>query len=311
MTAPHPHDHPHTLRGIMLVVTAVFLFSSMDAVAKHVLKSYPLPPLIWARYAVHLVFMLALVWPRMGLALMRTARPGLQLLRGLLLVASTSFFYLSLTHLPLAEAAAISFVGPVLTTALSGPLLRERVTRRQWAAVSLGFLGVLVIVRPGGGLLTPSAVFPLLTALAFSLYQIITRKIAGREHPLTTLFYTALVGALVTSCALPFSWQTPTLTQVPLIVMIGLLGGLGHFLLIRAVEHASPTTLAPFIYVQLIFSTALAFLAFGDFPNAGSLAGMLVIASAGLLAVDWRHMRRTRDAGDPARVERSQQENRQ
>jgi drug/metabolite transporter (DMT)-like permease len=305
MTAPHPHDHPHTLRGIMLVVTAVFLFSSMDMVAKHVLKSYPLPPLIWARYAVHLVFMLVLVWPRMGLALMRTARPGLQLLRGLLLVVSTGFFYLSLTYLPLAEAAAISFVGPVLTTALSGPLLGERVTRRQWAAVSLGFVGVLVIVRPGGGLLELTAVFPLCTALAFSLYQITTRKIAGREHPLTTLFYTALVGALVTSCVLPFSWQTPTLPQVPLIVMIGLLGGFGHFLLIRAVEHASPTTLAPFIYVQLIFSTALAFLAFDEFPNAGSLTGMLVIVGAGLLAVDWRRMRRKRDADDLAKVEGS------
>lgn len=291
MTADHSSDYAHTLRGILLVMTAVFLFSSMDTVAKHVLRAYPLPPLIWARYAVHLLFMLAMLWPRMGAGLVRTARPGLQLVRGLLLVLSTGCFYLSLKFLPLAEAAAISFIGPVLTTVLAGPLLDERITRRQWLAVSLGFGGVLIIVRPRGGLLQLSAVFPLCSALAFSLYQIVTRKIAGREHPLTTLFYTALVGACVTSFALPFAWQTPTLGQVPLILVIGVLGGLGHFLLIRAVEHASPTTLAPFSYVQLIFSTLLAWLAFKEFPNLGSLLGILVILSAGMLAVDWRRVR--------------------
>jgi drug/metabolite transporter (DMT)-like permease len=296
MTAAHAQDHPHTLRGILLVMSAVFMFSSMDTIAKYVLRSYPLPPLIWARYAVHLVFMLLLLAPRMGWDLVRTAHPWLQILRGMLLVVSTAFFYLSLTFLPLAEAAAISFVGPVLVTALSGPLLGERITLRQWLAVSLGFIGVLIIIRPGGGLLTPTAVFPLCTALAFSLYQIVTRKIVGRENPLTTLFYTALVGAAVTSFSLPFAWQTPTLLQVPLIVAIGLLGGFGHFLLIRAVTQASPSALAPFVYVQLIWSTGLAFIAFGEFPNSGSLLGMLVIVSAGLLAIDWRRMRRRTDA---------------
>jgi drug/metabolite transporter (DMT)-like permease len=292
MTAAHGHDHPHTLRGIVLVMSAVFMFSSMDTIAKYVLRSYPLPPLIWARYAVHLIFTVLLLAPRMGWNLVRTAHPWLQILRGMLLVVSTAFFYLSLTLLPLAEAAAISFVGPVLVTALSGPLLGERISARQWVAVTLGFVGVLIIIRPGGGMLTPAAIFPLLTALAFSLYQIVTRKIVGRENPLTTLFYTALVGAAVTSVGLPFAWQTPTLLQAPLIVAIGLLGGFGHFLLIRAVAQASPSALAPFVYVQLIWSTGLAFIAFGEFPNSGSLIGMLVIISGGLLAIDWRRMRR-------------------
>lgn len=289
MTADHPH--PHTLRGILLVMSAVFMFSSMDTIAKYLLRTYPLAPLIWARYAVHMVFMLVLLGPRMGWGLVRTAHPWLQILRGMLLVVSTAFFYLSLSFLPLAEAAAITFVGPVLITALSGPMLGERITHRQWLAVGLGFIGVLVIIRPGGGLLTPTAIFPLCSALAFSVYQIITRKIVGRENPLTTLFYTALVGAAVTSLGLPFAWHTPTLGQVPLIIAIGLLGGFGHFLLIRAVTQASPSALAPFIYVQLIWSTLLAFIAFGEFPNSGSLLGMLVIVSAGLLAIDWRRLR--------------------
>ena len=161
----------------------------------------------------------------------------------------------------------------MLITALSGPMLGERITPRQWVAVGLGFVGVLIIIRPGGGLLTPTAIFPLCSALAFSFYQIITRKIVGREHPLTTLFYTALVGTAVTSLGLPFAWHTPTLGQVPLILAIGLLGGFGHFLLIRAVTQASPSALAPFIYVQLIWSTVLAFIAFGEFPNSGRCSG--------------------------------------
>ena len=135
-----------------------------------------------------------------------------------------------------------------------------------------------------GILLVMSAVF------MFSSMDTIA-KIVGRENPLTTLFYTALVGAAVTSLGLPFAWHTPTLGQVPLIMAIGLLGGFGHFLLIRAVTQASPSALAPFIYVQLIWSTLLAFIAFGEFPNSGSLLGMLVIVSAGLLAIDWRRLR--------------------
>jgi drug/metabolite transporter (DMT)-like permease len=289
----HP-VHAHPLRGVLMVMLAVFLFSSMDTLAKHMLRreAYPIPPLIWARYAVHLVFMIALLAPRMGIGLVRTQRPGVQIVRGLLLVGSTGFFYLSLMHLPLAEAAAITFVGPVLVTALSGPVLRERVTRRQWAAVGLGFLGVLIIVRPGGGVFTVYAVYPLCSALLFSFYQVLTRKLAGRENPFTTLFFTALVGAAATSVPLPFTWQTPQADQIAFMIGIGALGGTGHFFLIRAVEHASPARLAPFIYTQLLWSTLLAYLAFGEFPASGSLVGMLVIVSAGMLAIDWRQIRR-------------------
>ena len=289
MTADHARS---TLKGIGLMMSAVFMFSAMDTAAKYILQSYPMAGLMWARYMVHLIVMLALLWPRRGARLLKTARPGLQIARGLLLVASTLFFYLALRHMPLAEAAAISFVGPVLTTLLAGWMLREKATARQWIAVALGFSGVLIIIRPGGGLFTPAAVFPIVTALLFSVYQIITRKLSGREHPYTTLFYTALVGGVVTSFALPWGWQTPTLMQWPFIVAIGVLGGYGHYLLIRAVDRASPTTLAPFIYSQLVWSTLLAYLAFGDFPDPGSLIGMAVIAAAGLLAVNWQHVRR-------------------
>jgi drug/metabolite transporter (DMT)-like permease len=290
--------HRSTLKGIGLMMAAVFMFSAMDTLAKYMLQSYPMAGLMWARYVVHLAVMLVLLWPRMGLKLIETARPGLQILRGLLLVSSTMFFYFALRHMPLAEAAAISFVGPVLTTLLGGWMLGERATARQWVAVVLGFSGVLVIIRPGGGLFTPAAVFPLVTALLFSVYQIVTRKLSGREHPHTTLFYTALVGGAVTTFALPWGLQTPTVVQILFMIGIGVFGGYGHYLLIKAMGYASPTTLAPFIYSQLVWSTLLAYLVFRDFPDGGSLIGMTVIVVAGLLAVDWGKMRRVSDTAD-------------
>lgn len=285
-------SHHETRRGIALIVAAVFMFSCMDALAKFMLHSaYPLGALIWARYAVHLLMTFALLLPRMGLRLFRTTRPGLQLFRGLLLVASTLSFFQALRYLPLAEAAAISFIGPVLTTLLAGWLLHERASPRQWAAVGLGFLGVLIIIRPGGALFTPAAVFPLLTATLFSVYQIVTRRLSGRDHAYTTLFYTALVGGIATSALLPLSWQTPTVLQAAVMLGMGVLGGYGHYLLIRAVEHASPAALAPFSYSQLVWSTLLGLIVFHDFPDGGSFLGMAVIVAAGLLALNWKQMR--------------------
>ena len=283
----------HPLRGIALITAAVFMFSAMDTLAKFMLSAdYPVAGLIWARYAVNLLVMLALLWPRMGGKLFRTTRPGLQLVRGLLLVASTLCFYLALRYLPLAEAAAISFVGPVLTTILAGWLLRERASGSQWIAVLLGFAGVLIIIRPGGGLFTPAAVFPLLTAVLFSFYQIVTRRMSGHEHNYTTLFYTALIGGIVASLALPFGWQNPTLIQAAIMFGMGVFGGYGHYLLIRAVEYASPASLAPFGYSQLVWSTVLGYAVFGDFPDGGSLLGMAIVVIAGLLALNWKQMRR-------------------
>ena len=298
MTTIEVQHHRRTLRGIGLIMSAVFMFSAMDTLAKYMLKSYPMSALMWARYMVHVVVMMAWLGPRMGKALFHTSHPWLQILRGVLLVGSTTFFYFALRYLPLAEAAAITFVGPVLTALLSGPMLGDKVTRRQWIAVTLGFAGVWIIMRPGGGVLSLAAVFPLATAILFSMYQIVTRKLSGREHPYTSLFYTALVGGAITSFAVPLHWITPTLSQAGFVVCIGFLGGFGHLLLIRAMEHTSPSTLAPFVYSQLIWSTLLAYLAFGDFPEPMTLFGMLVVVASGMLAVNWKHMRRLSDADD-------------
>jgi drug/metabolite transporter (DMT)-like permease len=278
----------HPLRGALYIGAAVFMFASMDVLAKIVARDYPVPVAVWARYLVHMVFMLLILGPRVGTGLVRTQRLGLQVLRGLLLAGSTFFFYSSLKYLPLAEAAAISFVAPLLVVAFSGPILHEKVNRGQWFAVLAGFVGVLIVVHPGAALMHLASLLPLGAAVFYSLYQVFTRKLAGRESPTATLFYTALVGTAVASLVLPFYWQTPTLTQGLMLLCMGLVGGSGHFMLIRAVHYAAPSALAPVIYSQLVWANIYSMIVFNDYPDLFSVAGMIIIVVAGLYAANWR-----------------------
>ena len=280
-SAPHATGD-HSLRGVLLMMSAVLTFSLMDTIAKYLGNFYPVPMLVWARYFMHIVFMLLVFAPGLGLRIAHTGRLRLQVGRALLLVLCTALFFSALRFLPLAEATAIGYVSPFLVTALSGPLLGERVSGRQWLAVAAGFSGVLIIVRPGGGLLTPAALLPLGMALCYALYQIFTRKLAASDSPVVTLFYTALVGALVTSAALPFYWVTPSLAHLGLMMLLGTGGGVGHYVLIKAFDSTPASVLAPFGFTQLLWVTVLGYLAFGDFPDALGLLGMAVIVGCGL-----------------------------
>ena len=274
---------PTSLTGIFLMLSAVLIFASMDTMAKYLARYYPVPNLVWARYTVHLLFMLVFLAPRLRLRLLRTSHLGLQILRALLLLGSTFFFFNALRFLPLAEASAIGFVTPLLVTAFSVPLLGEKVGLRRWSAVLVGFCGVLIVLHPGSGLLTWAAALPLASSVCFSLYQIITRKLSATENPFATLFYAAAVGALAMTAVLPFEWVTPTsIWHGALIVVLGLLGGIGHFILIKAFERASASVLAPFGYTQLLYTTLLGYLVFNALPDRWSILGMLVIAASGL-----------------------------
>jgi drug/metabolite transporter (DMT)-like permease len=281
----HPHAHdPGVVKGIELGVFAVFLFAVMDTLAKYLGRHYPVLGLVWARYVVHLLTMVAVFGPSMKFDLLRTQQLKLQLLRGLLLVASTCFFFYALKFLPMAEASAIGFVSPLLVTGIGAIFLKEKVSRRRWIAVAMGFFGVLIIVRPGGKVFTPAALLPLCSAVCFSCYQIVTRIVShgGKENPAATLFYTALVGSVVLSLTLPGNWVVPTLPHGMLIVCLGALGGLGHFVLIRALTKAPASMLAPFYYTQLIWIMLFGYLFFGDFPDGWALVGMLIIVGSGL-----------------------------
>ena len=277
-------DAAHRLRGIVLFLIALLLFAALDATAKYLSAVFAVPLLVWARYMVHCVFMLATVAPSLGRELVITRHPWQLTVRALLLVGVTLFGQLALKTMPLAETTALVFVTPLLVALLASPMLGERVSRRAWLATLAGFAGVLLIARPGGAMSGSGVVYALGAALCYALYQIMTRQLAASEHPLRLLFTTALGGTVAMSFALFTHWDgtLPTGTQAVLIASLGLYGGVGHFLLIRAFREAPVSTLSPLLYVQLLWATALGVLVFGQWPDAFALAGMAVIGASGL-----------------------------
>ncbi len=262
----------------------MLLFATLDATAKHLAQTFPVLMLVWARYAFHFLLMvLVLGWSMRG-RLVATRHPVEQVVRALLLVATTGFGVAALRIMPLAESTAIFFVAPLIVTLLAVPLLGEKVAPRRYAAVFFGFAGVLLIARPGGTLPAAGVASALVAAAAYSGYQILTRRIAHLENAVTMVFYTALVGTLAMTLALPFYWSgpMPDWRQALLIGSLGIYGGTGHFLLTRAFRCAPASTLSPFQYVQLVWATLLGWLVFGQLPDGPTMAGALVIAASRL-----------------------------
>ena len=275
---------PHRLHGILLFVLALFLFATLNASAKYLTTFYAVPFLVWARYAVHLAFMLIIVAPSQGFALIATKRPGLMIFRGMLLAGVTLLGQTAFRVLPLAETTAIVFVTPLLVALLAGPLLGEAVTRKSWLATLTGLAGVVLITRPGSDLDPYGVACALGAAVCYALYQLLTRKLSPSEPPLRQLFYTALIGSITMSLILPPYWpdSVPSFNQAALIAGLGLCGGTGHFLLIRALRETPASVLSPLLYVQLIWATLLGWLVFGDLPDAWATTGMAVIGASGL-----------------------------
>jgi drug/metabolite transporter (DMT)-like permease len=282
MPGTAPAQHP--LRGILLFMLALMLFALLDATSKHLTATFAVPLLVWARYTLHFVIMLVFVAPSMRLQLVRTDNLALQVVRALALVGTTGFAMMAFRSMPLAEATAVLFLSPLLVTLLAGPFLGERIGAGRWAAVVVGFAGVILIARPGGALTLAGVLWALAGAACYAVYQLLTRRLSHAEHPLTLLFYTALVGTAVMSLALPWFWFefSPSPLQWLQIASLGFYGGVGHFILIRAFRLAPASTLTPFGYTQLIWAGLLGWLVFGHVPDAMTTAGMAVIAASGL-----------------------------
>ena len=276
-------QHNPALRGILLMFIALGVFTLMDTIGKYLSRWYPVPGIVWARYAINLLMLLAFLAWRGELRLMRTARPAIQVARGVLLGLATVIFFTALSHMPLAEASAIAFVLPLFVAVLAVPMLGERLEAPRLVAIFVGLIGVLVVMRPGTEAFTVYALFPLAMALVNALYQILTRKVAGVEPALTSLFYGSLVGAVMFTPVLPFAWLTPhDPFHWALLVVLGLLATVGHFILIRAFECAPASLLAPFVYTQLLWTILAGYLVFGDLPDRWALAGMAIIVASGL-----------------------------
>jgi len=275
--------HIHNPRGPVMIMTAVAMFVVMDTISKYLSRFYPVPAIVWARYFFHVLLVVIVLGPRLGLGLVRTRRLRVQLIRGLLLAGSTLFFVFGIKQMPLAETSSITFIAPVLVTLMGAFFLKEKVETARWLAVAGGFAGVLIIIRPGGGVFTWTSVLPLCCAACFACYQILTRKVANLESPYTSIFYSGLVGSVLMSLTLPYVWIRPqSVYHGLLFVLIGIIGGLSHLIMIKAYDYAPASRLAPFSYTQLIWVTAMGYLVFGHFPDHWSLIGIAVIMASGI-----------------------------
>jgi drug/metabolite transporter (DMT)-like permease len=276
--------YPHAVRGIGLLVLGTTAFACLDTFSKVLVAFYPAAALVWLRYVLQTLVMAAIFLPRMGLGLVRTTSLGLQVVRGLFLIGSSILFVLALGHMQIAEAAAITFFAPVIVALAGGWLLGEHVHARTWFALAGGFTGVLLIMQPGGTGFTWYYLLPLGCAFCMAGYQLLTRKLAGRDDPITTLFYPGLIACLAVPAAFPGSaFDIPTQPlHLAMLCAIGVLGAVGHFLVIRAHHDAPATLLAPFGYSQLVVVTILGFVVFRQLPDALALGGMALVAGSGL-----------------------------
>lgn len=271
------------LTGIALMCCAVASFSCLDATGKYLNHHMTTIEVVWARYFFAFALTMLFSSPFRHPRLMRTSRPLLQTGRSALLLFSTVLNLFALRWLQLDEALSIVFATPLLVAVLSVPLLGESVGWRRWTAIIIGFCGVLVVARPGLGGLHPAALLSLGGTVCYAFYVISTRVLSRTDSNETTQFYTNLVGAIAMTVIAPFVWTRPDSVLIAvLMVLIGALGGGGHYLLIRAHRLAPASTLAPFIYTQMVWTTTLGVLVFGDVPHRWTIVGGLVVISSGL-----------------------------
>jgi drug/metabolite transporter (DMT)-like permease len=283
MASPQNPPIENRAQGILWMLATMFCFIVLDAIMKHLLERYPLVEVTWARFFFASIFAGLACGRRIG-ALSKSRAPGRQLLRSVFLMSTTGAFNAGIRATPLATGTTIMFLSPILVTLLSIPLLGEKVGPRRWAGIFLGFLGALIVVRPGadGALALGGGVaFLLLAALLNASYQLLTRGVRG-DDPMTSLLYTAAAGAVVTSALLPWHWQTPLAFDWLLLAASGLAGALGHLCLIRAFRAAPASVVAPFSYSSLVWATLFGFLIWGDWPDAWTWAGAALIVGSGL-----------------------------
>ncbi|MBT5413415.1 MAG: DMT family transporter [Rhodospirillaceae bacterium] len=272
-------------RGIVLMMLAWSLFPVMDAVSKYISDDYHVLQIVWARFLFQALATLVLLLALGRRRALRTNALRLQILRSGGFLAHTLLFITAIVFIPLAEGIALLFIGPMVVVALSALLLRESVGMARWLTVLTGFAGAMLIIRPGLGVLHWAASLVLLSALCFALYQVWTRGLHAVDSPLTTLAYTPLVGLLALSPVVPFFWAWPSAGDWALMALMGAVGALSHFILIKAFEAAEASLLAPFAYVQIVSAVLLGFVVFGDLPDRWTLTGAAVIIVANLVLI--------------------------
>ena len=269
-------------RGIHWVILATFLFVTMDATVKALLRDgYELPQVIWGRYFFHVLLLVIVLAPRIR-TVAQSGNLKLQLTRSVLMLLTTSLFFAGLIFVPLAEASAMMLLSPLVVTALAMPILKEPVGPRRWAGVVLGMLGAMIIIRPGSEFISLGILLPAAAACSFAIYQVSTRYLSEADPILTTLFFTALVGAVITSMVAPFYWTPPSSKAWMLLITAGVCGGIGHFALIKALTLSPASIIAPYSYLNLIWATIYGFVLFAELPDMWTICGAAIITGSGL-----------------------------
>ncbi len=280
--------------GIALVSLATFCFALLDAAAKWLVRELPVVEVVWLRFATHLLWMSLLLAPRYGAELVRIASPRLHLLRAAMLASMTGLNFWALKYLQLAEVGAIQFSVPVLIALLSSWLLHEKLDARRWAAIVAGFLGVLLVMRPGTQAFHPALLLSILNAVIYAAFNLLTRRMAATESPLALQLMSAAGAAVVLAPFALLQWQWPaSATTWALILLCGLMGGLGHLFVAMAHRYASAAVLGPFLYQQILYMTLWGWLVFNQVPDAFVVAGASVVVISGLylLWLEFSHRR--------------------
>jgi len=267
-------------RGIVFMILTTLSFVLIDVCGKQLAFTLPLTQIVWGRFVFHLLAAFLFLGPRLP-RYWRSERPVLQIFRSSLLLVTTYLFFAGIRDIELAMASSIMFMTPILVTALSVPLLGEKIGYRRVIGILVGIAGSLIIVRPGLGEVPLSALYFIAAAVSNSLYQITTRMLRGSDDAYTTLIYTALVGAVLATGAVPFEWQTPSLFEWAAMAAMGFFGATGHLTLIRAFQSAPPSALMPFAYTGLVWATLFGFLSFANLPDGYTLLGAAIIAGSG------------------------------
>lgn len=283
------------LRGVVLVLVAVFVFAGMDATGKHLAQHFPVPMFLAARYIVNLLLLILIFAPKHGWALVHMQRKWLVLLRGLALASSSLCAGFALKAMPVAETTAIIYLAPFGVMLLSGPFLNEQVRLSGWIATAIGFIGLLLIVRPGSGLSPTGVMWGLLTIGGTIIYHLLSRLLAKTETTKALLFHTALVGSIIFGAMLPWNWPTEMLhgLDAVLILALGVLSMVGHFLFTAAYRDAPASLLTPVNYMHLAWAALLGWLVFDHIPDHLSLIGIVLVAAAGAGNALWNHFKKS------------------
>jgi drug/metabolite transporter (DMT)-like permease len=280
------------LLGVMFICLSGITSPLMAGFAKLLGETYSSLQVSWARAFGHIIFMLAAFVPRFGLRMLRTNRLPMHFVRSSCLFVSNLSYFFAIGFIPIGKAASISMTGPLIVAALAWPMLGERTSVGRIIAVLVGFLGVLIIIRPGSEVFHWAALVVVFSALMNGLYQIYTRQIAGTEAPETSAIYSSIVGAFGMLLVLPFVWRTPiSLAHLALFCGMGVLGAMSHYFVALSLGFAPANVVTPFQYVQMLGSVLVGYLLFGDLPDALTWTGAAIVVASGLY-VGWSHARR-------------------